>query len=133
MIPNDIRIGSKFFTRITSATSTQVEVVEDTKVGTKRYRVRRCDTGAILRKLRGPGELHVAPGPWHRFTKAAPVVIPAAAPKPRAVRTMSKPSQDELLNRLATLAPDTRKFLVELIAAIVPASVQEAAAKETHQ
>lgn len=128
MVPNEVKIGSRFYTRISSDTYTLCEVVEDTREGTKRYRLKRLDTGAILRALRGPGKLHTTPGPWHRAAETAKPamklasVAKAIAAKPgiAKIKTMSTPSQEELLRRLESMPTDTRLFLSDLLAAVTP-------------
>jgi hypothetical protein len=40
------------------------EEIYHPSMGMKAYQLQRRDTGQILRKLRGPGELHESPGPW---------------------------------------------------------------------
>ncbi len=127
MVPNEVKVGHKFFTRISADATVQVEVVEDRACGTKRYMVRRCDTGAILRKLRGPGELHTSPGPWTRHATPAPsgvvVAKKKALVKPGLAKTMGPRTHSELLAVLAALPEDTRQFLGELIEAVRPSAM----------
>lgn len=128
MIPNDVKVGAKFYTRISSDDCALVQVVEDTADGSKRYRVKRLDTGSILPKLRGAGQLHLEPGPWGNPIKGAPVkgaaVKLAPVSKPGLVKTMRPSTQAELLKRLEGLPADTRLFLSELIASMTPPSAQ---------
>ncbi len=127
MQPNQVKVGSSFFTRVAADSTAKVTVVEDTRIGTKRYRVQRIDTGAILRKLRGPGELHEGPGPWYKYVKGerkakvAPAVrARAAAPKKPLAKAKPAATQAELLKRLEEMPADVRGFLAELIAAVAP-------------
>lgn len=118
---NRISVGSRYYTRVSGDASVQVEVVEDTKSGRKRYRIQRCDTGIILTRLRGPGELHTAPGPWGLSIparKAAKVATMAPPPKTGKVPTMSDNGIVGLLSKLAAMPPDTRRMLSDLLAPV---------------
>ncbi len=151
-----IKVGSQFYTRIASAHYSLVEVLQDLKVGAKRYVCRRVDTGAILSRPRSAAALHDAPGPWsvpvrkseipvgytRGYTTApqaapAPVSIPQAAPVPvtgiRKVASMSKPNQTALLEQLAKLPAETRKFIGELLEATAPSIPPPAPLREVHK
>ncbi len=131
MRPNQVSVGDKFFTRVTQGKYVQVEVVADQMNGTKRYTVARCDTGDILRKPRGAGELHLKPGPWARAGNAQRQADeprkarPAPSLPTRRVATIAKPATNDLLKRLELMPPDAKQFLVDLIGSMIPAAVPE--------
>lgn len=62
-LPSGSMVGQHFYARV-SGESVEVVIVEDTGEAPRCYRLRRCDTGRLLRRLRSKAALHANPGPW---------------------------------------------------------------------
>ncbi len=146
MKPNEIKVGSTYYTRISGDVGTLVKVIADHANGAKRYQIQRTDTGAILSKLRGAGELHEKPGPWG-VAHAALSVIPAAVrtafesvPPPPPVAEVKRgpgrprknpPSGPQLISipgpaktKVATMSAPSQTQLLAHLASLPPASRQ---------
>ncbi len=129
MQPNEVKIGGHYHIRVSGKDYAIVEVLEDTQRGAARYIVRRLDTGAILRKPRGAGALHIEPGPWGLGGKppakkakglqlspperAAP--MRTAPPKAtKKVATDVNATQADLLKKFAKMPAETKQFIADL-------------------
>lgn len=116
MLPNQIKKGLKCYTRISSEVTTLVEVVADEATGTKRYRIKRLDTGAILRKLRGPGELHMTPGPWTRAASTYDAVLDEERAAHKAGATDASTLPESSTMKVATRGPGRPRGLAKAVA-----------------